>query len=85
MMGCKMFVPESADDHADDDTMAEAGGGDDNFDDDEDEMLPPSEFWTPLLWKRTHMLLFCYGCCICNAIFMEFSIQNFTHPMLICM
>merc|ERR1711871_319992 len=62
MMGCKMFVPQSADDHADDDTMAEVGGGDENFDDDEDEMLPPSEFWTPLLWKRTHMLLFCYGC-----------------------
>ena len=52
MMGCKMFVPESADDHADDDTMAEVGGGDDNFDDDEDEMLPPSEFWTPVALEK---------------------------------
>merc|ERR1711871_1794974 len=77
MMGCKMFVPESADDHADDDTMAEVGGGDENFDDDEDEMLPPSEFWTPLLWKRTHLLLFCYGACIALLFIWEFSYSEF--------
>merc|ERR1711871_1183468 len=77
MMGCKMFVPQSADDHADDDTMAEVGGGDENFDDDEDEMLPPSEFWTPLLWKRTHLLLFCYGACIALLFIWEFSYSEF--------
>ena len=77
MMGCKMFVPESADDHADDDTMAEVGGGDENFDDDEEEMLPPSEFWTPLLWKRTHMLLFCYGTCVGLLFLWEFSYSEF--------
>ena len=74
MMGCKMFVPESADDHADDDTMAEVGGDAEALmDDDEEEMLPPSEFWTPLLWKRTHMLLSCYITCAGCLLIWEFS------------
>lgn len=74
MMGCKMFVPESADDHADDDTMAEVGGdAEAALDDDEEEMLPPSEFWTPLLWKRTHLLLSSYICCAGCLFVWEFS------------
>ena len=74
MMGCKMFVPESADDHADDDTMAEVGGDAEALmDDDDEEMLPPSEFWTPLLWKRTHMLLSCYITCGGCLFIWEFS------------
>merc|ERR1711871_1930914 len=71
----KLFVPDAGDDQGADDARNEEGGGDAEAyaDEDDEEELPPSEFWTPLLWKRAHMVFACFTCQVGMLWIWEFS------------
>ena len=77
--GAKLFVPnvgpEDTDDARIDEVMQanQAALGDD----DDEEMLPPSEFWTPLLWKRMHLLLFTLYIMTVLMVVWELSYSDF--------
>ena len=74
-MGAKLFVPSSGVEEADDARIDEvmAANAAAMGDDEEEEMLPPSEFWTPLLWKRAHLILWSMYVFTVLMIVWEFS------------
>ena len=79
-LGAKLFVPnagseEGGDDARIDEVMAANQAA--LADEDEEEMLPPSEFWTPLLWKRMHLLLFSLYIMTVLMIVWELSYSDF--------
>merc|ERR1711871_991113 len=77
-LGGIMFVPNNQDDMALDDINADEVDPEDVYDDedDEDDMIASSPFWTPLLWKHTHMLLSCFMITIFLMIIWEFSYSH---------
>ena len=74
-MGAKLFVPDAGGEDGDDSRIDEvmAANAAAMGDDEEEEMLPPSEFWTPLLWKRAHLLLWTMYVFTVLMIVWEFS------------
>tara|TARA_B110000090_G_C13395498_1_gene451072 strand:- start:637 stop:3744 length:3108 start_codon:yes stop_codon:yes gene_type:complete len=77
--GAKLFVPNSTDIEGDDARIDEVMAANQAAlaDDDEEEMLPPSEFWTPLLWKRAHLLLFTFYIQTILLVVWELSYSDF--------
>ena len=77
-MGAKLFVPNAGEEAGDDARIDEvmAANAAAMGDDEEEEMLPPSEFWTPLLWKRAHLLLWTMYTFTCLMICWEFSYSD---------
>jgi hypothetical protein len=77
--GAKLFVPNSTDIEGDDARIDEVMAANQAAlaDDEEEEMLPPSEFWTPLLWKRAHLLLFTFYIQTILLVVWELSYSDF--------
>ena len=72
--GAGMFVPNWMKEMADDDARRREGP--DMFADDDDEdanAVPQSRFWTPMLWKRSHMIFTTYMLTVSLLVVWEFS------------
>jgi len=77
-LGAKLFVPNAGEEEGDDARIDEVMAANQAaLDDDEEEMLPPSEFWTPLLWKRMHLMLYTLYMITILMVVWELSYSDF--------
>lgn len=72
-LSARLIIPKWTDEHGDDDMYAEEiidvveGNGD------EDEIIAPSPIWTPMIWKRAHLMLASFLLELFCMIVIEFS------------
>jgi hypothetical protein len=89
LVGCKMFVPNNTDAQGDDDLRQDDNAIDAEAidDDDEDAVVVPSAFWTPLEWKRAHLIFACFTVGTCLLWIWEFSysytFENYVYTFII--
>jgi hypothetical protein len=79
LTGAMMFVPNWMKEMAEDDDRQEEAETADVFMDDDDEeanKVPQSRFWTPMLWKRAHMIWSTYVLLFALLCVWEFSYSS---------
>jgi hypothetical protein len=55
ILSASLIVPEWMDEHQEDNQGADPIGGD-NLDDEDEEPMEKSPVWTPIMWKRSHLI-----------------------------